>query len=647
MLICEAATACVVPRSYCQIEARATDTAKVLVWVRDGRGAPVSGLTADDFVVTENGVRDRVIAVTNFSGAVPRQPSAGRARLPLAAQQGQRISEPASSNGEAAPELATHVLLILSPMSPTGRARALGDAIRFLSRPGSEQWQIALLDDAGAYVPEGQSAGQLRAILEDLASHASAPQFRPDLGGEWTHKANHAIWELGTLPGRHAIVFVSDYESKLDEAIGQNPTLLRVGPTWFIFAAIEARAAMYTVQSSGPEVAVPFGGAASQGQFVGSGQDAANQIVQNIVALGVLRSDLNLAADETGGRAVNDLLEAFEDIAADGAGYYLVSFRPQPGNTDGAWHPVSVATRTRHLHVKSPLFYLAPAEAKEDQLPSVMIKALRAGPSDGGLTVAAHAWLFPDRPGAVSSGAFVSEVTWEDREHPPASGSRLRLFAEVIENTTGTVVGASLEEMRWSAGVNEPERAHWQTVSPVYPGTYTLKVVGMDTVSGRTGSKEFSFLVHPMDKNALRFSGIVLADGCLSSQEEAARRRNLLNPLLSGACELKPTPDVGFRANQTPTVLVRIYSPNEKLAKHIAEGWTAYAIVDDVPRERGATQLEIAPDGVRGLAASGQLKLSQMNLAPGQHSLKVVFEFQDAASKARHVSVDSTFTIAP
>ncbi len=510
-----------------------------------------------------------------------------------------------------------------------------------------------MLDDAGAYVPEGQTGiGQLRAILEDLASHVSAPQFRPDLGGEWTHKANHAIWELGTLPGRHAIVFVSDYESKFREAIEQNPTLLRVGPTWFIFAAIEAQAAMYTVQSSGPEVAVPFGGAASQGRDLGSegqiaGQDAASQVMQTHVALGNLRSELLLAADETGGRAVNDLKDAFDDIAADGAGYYLVSFRPQPANTDGAWHPVSVTTRTRHLHVKSPLFYLAPVEAKEDQLPSVMREALHEGSSDEGLNVAAHSWLFPDRPGAVSTGAFAAEATWGDREHPPSSGSRLRFFAEVIESTTGTVVGASLEEMKWSARGSEPEHAHWQTVTPVYPGSYTLKVVGMDIASGRSGSKEFSFMVHPMDRNALRFSGVVLADGCLSSEEDAARRRNLLNPLLSGACELKPTPDVRFSADQSPTVLVRIYSPDEKLAKRIAESWTAYAIVDDVPREQGATQLEIAPDGVRGLAASGQLRLSQFNLTPGQHSLKVVFEFQDATSKSRQVSLDTAFTIAP
>jgi hypothetical protein len=344
---------------------------------------------------------------------------------------------------------------------------------------------------------------------------------------------------------------------------------------------------------------------------------------------------------------VNDLTEAFDQIAADGAGYYLVSFLPQPGNTDGAWHAVSVATRTRRLHVKSLPYYLAPVEAREDQLPIRMREALHAESSDDGLRVAAHAWLFPDRPSAISTGAFVSEVSWEDRRHRPESGSRLRLFAEVVEDTTGAVVGAQLEELQWTSGNDGAERAHWQMVTPVYPGAYTLKVVGIDVASGRTGSKAFSFLVHPMDKDALRFSGVVLADGCLSSQQEAARRHNLLNPLQLDACELKPTPDVLFRTDHAPTVLVRIYPPNEKLARHIVESWKAHAIVDDLRVEKDVTQLEIVSGGVRGLAALGHVNLSQMNLAPGKHTLKVVFEFEDAASKLRQVSVDTAFTIAP
>ncbi len=249
------------------------------------------------------------------------------------------------------------------------------------------------------------------------------------------------------------------------------------------------------------------------------------------------------------------------------------------------------------------------------------------------LNVAAHAWLFPDRPGAVSTGAFAAEATWGDREHPPSSGSRLRFFAEVIESTTGTVVGASLEEMKWSAGGSEPEHAHWQTVTSVYPGSYTLKVVGMDIASGRSGSKEFSFHGPPdgSECSAVQRSRFWRTGVFLRARRMRRGDATCSTLLLSGACELKPTPDVRFSADQSPTVLVRIYSPDEKLAKRIAESWTAYAIVDDVPREQGATQLEIAPDGVRGLAASGQLRLSQFNLTPGQHSLaKLCSEFQDA-----------------
>ncbi len=120
LLICETATACVVPRGYCQIEARATDTAKVLVWVRDGRGAPVSGLTADDFVATENGVRDRVVAVANFSGAASKQFSAGRASIALggpaeSADLGTGVIERRSSAGTCHARTAHPVRLPVQP----------------------------------------------------------------------------------------------------------------------------------------------------------------------------------------------------------------------------------------------------------------------------------------------------------------------------------------------------------------------------------------------------------------------------------------------------------------------------------------------------------------------------------------------------
>jgi hypothetical protein len=180
----------------------------------------------------------------------------------------------------------TQVLLIITPMGPQGRHDSLRDAIRLLRKPVAADWRLGLIDDEGTFVTFGQSAEQMRDILEKLARRVSAPQFQPLFGDRWTPKAAGAIRELGVLPGRHVIVCISDYDSKSGESFERNPTLLRVGPEALVGEAVSAQAAMYTVQGNGPAVAVPFGEAASSISYSGSGQDVANAMVQDIVTLG-------------------------------------------------------------------------------------------------------------------------------------------------------------------------------------------------------------------------------------------------------------------------------------------------------------------------------------------------------------------------
>ena len=225
-------------------------TATVLVWVRDSRGAPVPGLSAEDFFISENGIQNRVLAVRNFAPA----PGAAQASAALSASKsGPEVSAVAPPLDEpGGVRSLTQVLLIITPMGPRGRRDSLRDAIRLLNKPVAADWGLALIDDEGTFIPFGQSAEQMRGILEKLAARVSAPQYDPLLGGTWTPKAARAIRELGVLPGRHVIVCVTDYDSKSGESVDQNPTLLRVSPDIFIGEAVSAQAAMYTVEGNGP-----------------------------------------------------------------------------------------------------------------------------------------------------------------------------------------------------------------------------------------------------------------------------------------------------------------------------------------------------------------------------------------------------------
>ena len=80
--------------------------ANVLVWVRDGRGAPVSNLTAGDFAVTENGLSDRVVGVESFFSGVQVQP-----QIPMRSTA--RASPHRGQNAVAPAEALTHILILI------------------------------------------------------------------------------------------------------------------------------------------------------------------------------------------------------------------------------------------------------------------------------------------------------------------------------------------------------------------------------------------------------------------------------------------------------------------------------------------------------------------------------------------------------
>jgi VWFA-related protein len=619
-----------------QVVGQKSSDAKILVTVRTGKGTAVPGLQAADFVVTEHGIQDRISGIENLS----RSPSV---QIPISSESKQKITVyPPEAGTTISPLTATYVLLIITPMSATGRYDAIRAAVKILSHQDAQRWRVALLDDSGAFVTFGNSMDQLTATLESLGKKVPFPQY---VGGSWLENANKAIRELGTMPGPHAIVVVSDYESKLPAAIKENPWLQRVSPSMFIDSALRAHAGLYTVQSSGPATVVPFGGAAAP-QIDGfqSGEDVAETLMNDTVAVGTLRSDLLYAADATGGKPAKNLKDAFSQIAADAEGTYLISFHPDLNETDGAWHPVSVSLREPDLRVRGPGFYEAPSMSTA-QLPSGMLTALQRGGGFSELGIATHAWLFPDSRSGIDNIAIAAAVEWIDKVQTPKDGSRLQVFAELINENTNAVAGSWYEEREWDSAGSQPLRFNWQREVPVYPGSYVLRVFGMDTVSEKIGAGEFSFWARPQDGGALRFGTIVLADGCTSAREQKGTRKNLLDPLLWDGCELMPSPEAIFNSRQSPTILVHIYPPNDQMTKMILQEWKAFAVVDGEDGKIAA--LPIASADVRGLAAFGTVNLRDFNLPSGPHQLSVIFEIPAMNGEKRRVSLKTQFFIQP
>ena len=155
--------------------------ATVQVQVRDSNGHPVSALEPANFVITENGTTDPIVSVQSFqelasaaAAPPPEIPNQEPSPNPALAQS----ASPAT--GSARPT--TWVLIILAPMSATGRNASITGIQKFLNLPHPADWSFALFDDGCQLTPFSKDLDAIRFRLSTLAHHLSKPQF---IGGPW------------------------------------------------------------------------------------------------------------------------------------------------------------------------------------------------------------------------------------------------------------------------------------------------------------------------------------------------------------------------------------------------------------------------------------------------------------------------------
>jgi len=603
-------------------ETQTSPIAKVLVWVRDARGAPVTGLTADDFAVTENGIPDRVVGLEKFFSGTPIQSQ-------NASSATGSISNIDHNAGESA-EAVTQILVVLAPMPAAERNHAIADALRFFSERPAANWNVGLVDDEGNALRYSQDFDQLRAALKRLEKHYALHARN----SAWYGGTQRAIRELGVLPGRHVIVLISSRSG--------------MPPSSLIELAVSSQAAMYTIESHGPAVAVPFGGAGEisnpeagpiplvTGEFAA---EALSGVLANLHYTDTGLGQFLPAAEETGGISAENIKDAFDHISADAAGYYLISFQARPQVRDGTWNALAISVKRPRLNVTGPRYYMVPLDAGTEQMPAEMKTALESARNRTGLSLVADSWLFPDQ-GGVHRGVFAAEVHWD--AGTPQPGSRVKIHAELINDSMHGLSGSWFEEKPWPA---QGEGIHWQSEARIYPGSYLLRVTAMDTASGKIASGNTTFMARPLDVPAFRFSGIVLADACLPSSERAAARQSIFDPLLWEGCKLAPAAGARFRSKDNPRILLHIYPPGEKFSRLVVMQWKAYAVVDDALDK--AIELTITPAEVRGLTVSGILPLNRFDLAPGNHRLTVLFVVPDHNSTSQKIPLQTEFSIEP
>jgi VWFA-related protein len=346
------------------------------VYVTDKKGDPVTGLTADDFEVFENG---HPVAISNFYAIEDRQvkgASAPVAEAGAAAPEAPAVVEPAAAEGLPEEQRLSLIVYVDNlNIRPHNRRRVLQDVRSFLRHELGPQDRVMLVAyDRSLKVKVSFTADVDRVVqglfeLDEVSGegvHADSDRRDvlqriedADSGAEammWaeTHAESvqsdlrftidalrELVSSLAGLPGRKAILHVSDGLPMIpaedvfyavEQGFQRTGALTRVysfdASRRFEELAAHAnanRVSFYTIDASGLEVYSSADAQTFQADRAGGAALVDRIRVQNTQA------PLQLLAEQTGGKAIinqNRVAGSLEDVAKDFRTYYSLGYTP-------------------------------------------------------------------------------------------------------------------------------------------------------------------------------------------------------------------------------------------------------------------------------------------------------------------------------
>ncbi len=370
------------------------------VYVTGKDGAAVAGLTADDFVVREDGIP---MTVTNFYAVADGRPVAeGAGPEPIAAAAGERPTPPRAAQPVPLPEdQRLHLILYFDnlQMRPFNRNKVARQVRGFLAdrvRPEDRVMVVTFerslhvrqpftgdlrrvydalggIEKLTGYAVQGSSERdqllhRLETTKELEAAEADVEFYAKSVYQDVTDSIDalgELIGSLGGLPGRKALLYVSDGLQMnaaddlfhlLDLRFGSqsNGKLLSMRySTRNDFRELVARAnanrvTFYTLDAEG------LRGHSSLSAEHGASGGATSYAEIDFVRDSNLSEPLQMMALDTGGLAAfntNNIEGALERMASDFGSFYSLGYVP-PHNGDGRYHKIEVEVRAKGLEVR-------------------------------------------------------------------------------------------------------------------------------------------------------------------------------------------------------------------------------------------------------------------------------------------------------
>jgi VWFA-related protein len=526
------------------------DAIEIDAFVTDAQGNPVTGLTANDFQILEDG---KPQVLTSFSQVnVPFERRAG----PLDAVQ----ADVQSNNGgdgrlylfvldEVAPDLALRSRAFLRTFLDRHFAANDRGAVVFLGHQDANAAQmytsnprllLAAFDRFSGIMPSEQpqqapdgndeASARAAALLENFAA---AKRTEARLAEQDTMADLKSVVE--TMAGLHGrrkalLLFSSGLPPAIFRALSYQGGVMTRAEEFAhaaVTAATRGNVTIYPVNPAGLATST-------------TSADADRPVAQDRLARGLSstalgpadnRMSLAMLADATGGFAVvdsNRFAEAFDRIVRENSTYYLLGFTSSNEKRDGKHRRVQIRVTRPGLQVRSREGYIAPL--KNERLPEPVRVAAVSAPLSAALTnpladgavpirVFAAAYRREAHAALVAIAAEIDPSALDLVERDRVFNGRLEL-GFLATDARGKVYQGEHYSVNLGLKAETYELARQQGLRVLSemrlsPGRYQLRLAAGNPV-GKAASVVYDLLVPDFSAAPLMSSGIALTSAATS-----------------------------------------------------------------------------------------------------------------------------------
>ncbi len=640
--------------------------------IKDKSGNPMTGLKADDFIVTEDG-KPQKIGFLEFqkleqaAAPLPPQPEGPKVL--------QERVEPAVKSATAiqiAPEKPGDIkyrdrrLMVMffdmTSMPISDQLRAQTAANKFVRTQMTPSDLMAIMtfssdikvvedftDDRDALLSDikkltiGEGQGFDEQISDDSASDTGAAFTQDDTEfnifntDRQLAALENAVQMLGSLNEKKALVYFASGMTR--NGIDNQAQL-----TATINAALKANVSFYPIDARGLVAAAPLGDAtkASPG---GAGMYSGSSARSNQSNFQGQQETLYTLAADTGGKALldnNDLAVGIVQAQKDISSYYILGYYTTNDKLDGKYRTIKIAFRDRDLSARVSKFdyrrgYFAGKDFKqfnssdkERQLASALM--LGDPMTDIDITMEIDYFRLARDRYFVPIVAKIPGSELELARHGGAETTTIDFIGE-IKDAAGKQVAnvrdfADFKLKGETAAELSKHPIEYDSGFTLPPGKYSLRFVARENTTGKVGTYDAKFTIPDLttEQQRLPISSVILSSQRMDMSQavyNAEKDKKILagNPLIEDGKKLVPSVTRVFNKAQEMYVYLQAYEP---------AATTTEPLVATVSFIRGRVKaFETAPleitDGLDAKSKALPLKFSVplSKLVPGRYTCQV------------------------